>query len=103
MEKEPDSWYNKLGIFTPEQLLRVQSGILGGMIGKYVRCFGRADIDSAALRERAMALGSRIGAGDLSWRMRIAWGMLRNCPWLHRTVYPVYQPVRQLVYRIFGR
>jgi len=47
--------------------LRVQSGILGGMIGKYVRCFGRADIDSAALRERAMALGSRIGAGDLSW------------------------------------
>ena len=83
--------------------MRVQSGILGGMIGKYVRCFGRADIDSAALRERAMALGSRIGAGDLNWRMRIAWGMLRNCPWLHRTVYPVYQPVRQLVYRIFGR
>ena len=94
---------NTPGIFTPEQCLRVQSRMLGGMIGQYARCFGRADIDNAALRERTMALGSRIGAGSLNWRMRIAWGMLRNCPWLLRTVYPVYQPIRQLVYRIFGR
>ena len=90
-------------IFTPEQCLCVQNRMLGGLIAQYVRCFGREDIDSAALRARVMALGSRIGTGGLSWRMRIAWGMLRSCPWLLRTVYPVYQPIRQLVYRIFGR
>ena len=87
----------------PEQLLRVQSGILGGMIGKYVRCFGRADIDSAALRERIMALGGRIGADGLKWKTWVALAMLRSCPWLLRTVYPAYRPIRQLVYRFFGR
>ena len=90
-------------IFTPAQCLRVQSGMLGGMIGQYVRCFGRADIDSAALRERIMALGGRIGAGGLKWKTWVALAMLRSCPWLLRTVYPVYRPIRQLVYRVFGR
>ena len=83
--------------------MRVQSGMLGGMIGKYVRCFGRADIDSAALRERIMALGGRIGAGGLKWKTWVALAMLRSCPWLLRMVYPMYQSVRQWVYRVFGR
>ena len=90
-------------IFTPAQCLRVQSGMLGGMIGQYVRCFGRADIDSAALRERIMALGGRIGAGGLKWKTWVALAMLRSCPWLLRMVYPMYQSVRQWVYRVFGR
>ncbi len=90
-------------IFTPAQCLRVQSGMLGGMIGQYVRCFGRADIDSAALRERIMALGGGIGAGGLKWKTRVALAMLRSCPWLLRMVYPMYQSVRQWVYRVFGR
>jgi len=94
---------NTPGIFTPAQCLRVQSGMLGGMIGQYVRCFGRADIDSAAMRERIMALGGGIGAGGLKWKTRVALAMLRSCPWLLRTVYPMYRPIRQLVYRVFGR
>ena len=94
---------NTPGIFTPGQRKRVQSGQLNSLIGQYVRCYGKAGIDCEGLRARTIALGIDIGASNLRLRTRIAYGMLRTCPWLLRRLYPVYQTVRQLVHRLFVR
>ena len=94
---------NTPDIFTPEQRMRVQSGMLGSMIGKYVRCFGYKCIDSKALRAHTLALGRRVGIGSVNWRTKIAYVMLRTSPWLLRVAFPVYNSIRRLMYRIFGQ
>ncbi len=82
-------------VFGEEHLRKVRQMNLGSMMAYYAR--GR--VDTSEIR----AACEEIGTAGLSFRFRIAMWMIRRCPWMLRMIYPVYRPIRLLVWKAFGR
>ena len=94
-------------VFTSSHEQKWRQRSLNGMIVIYFHCTNGTSYKEIAfrkeLREMILLIGSEMGIEALGLRTRIAWYMLRRWPWLLKTVYSVYRPIRLLVLRRSGR
>lgn len=93
-------------IFTQIQVRKWRQSTLNRMIFSYVRYTDRKDSDDnfyERLRNQIITTGKEAGIDTLTYREKVAWYIIRDCPWLLTIVYPVYRPLSQLVYRITGK
>lgn len=91
-----------------EYLQKIRQTCLNSMMGAYARLFKvREDFDKKTegekLRQQIIKIGEEIEMNGCKNRTKIAYQMICFCPWLLRIVYPVYRPIRTLVYKLIGR
>lgn len=91
-----------------EYLQKIRQTCLNSMMDAYARLFKvREDFDKKTegekLRQQIIKIGKEIEMNGCKNRTKIAYQMICFCPWLLRIVYPVYRPIRTLVYKLIGR
>ena len=94
-------------IFTIEQLNKRRQGRLNGMISLYIQ-YSEKSADSGEmtgekLKQEIIECGKEIGIKSCGVRTRAAYWMLCSCPFLLKLLYPIYRPVRLLVWAIIRR
>lgn len=82
-------------VFNEVHLRKAQQKLAIGMMIGYVN--GVVDTDEIKAMRKSIELEG------LNLRTKIAFLMLRYCPWLMKYVYPIYRPLRVFVCNVLGR
>lgn len=96
---------NTPGIFTVDQLKKWRWEHIYWLIKLYARfsskALGSMGITDEELIRKIMEEVREVGIENCSLRIKAACRMLCTCPWLLRMLFPIYLPVRSLVWKIF--
>ncbi len=110
-------------IFSERQLRKVYSSRIEGMIANYIRLSSKSEncdtvrnenanlekqeeavtITPAEVRCIIINAGKETEIGKANLRIKVAYWIICYCPWLLNIIYPVYHPVRKLVFRYFRK
>lgn len=90
--------YNTPAIFREKDVQRVRIARLKSMIRGYAH--GGLGED---LRKEIIATRDQIGLKNCNFRCRVAFFMVKHCPWLLKGAYSVYYPLRLLVMKVVGK
>ncbi len=82
-------------VFNKRQLKKARELHLSGVISWYLHGL----IDA----EKVVAAGRETGAEGCGIRIKAAYFVICFCPWLLKVLYPVYRPIRMLVWKVLGR
>ena len=82
--------------FSEDNLERFKRRCLKAALPKYVLLPGSGNsLERAALREEILQLGKDTDISKCDLRTRKAWRLFVHCPWILRTGYRIYHPVRE--------
>ena len=90
-------------IFAEGQLHKVRSSCLNGLIVSYTQLSSDDEVQTEVLRKEIITVARQIGVKNCNIRCRTAFFMFTYSPWLLKSAYSVYRPLRLLVYRLIGR
>ncbi len=92
-------------IFSEKDALKFRSTMLNGMIASYAQIRpddeDLGEVQMEELRKEIIAMGQQIGKCTI--KHRVAFFMLKHCPWMLNVAYSLYRPLRLLVMRVIGR
>ena len=94
---------NVPALFERHQLQRVQEARLRGTIAHWTRIPASDRRAAEPIRQKILQMGNLLPRGKGTIRTRIAYRMIRYCPWLIPLILPVYRPLRNLVWKVTGR
>ena len=99
---------NLSNVLPEEYLQKNRQTCLNSMMAAYVRLFKvKENFDKKAegekLRQQIVRVGDETEIVKCNIRTRIAYQVIRFCPWLLRIAYPFYRPIRIMIYRLTGR
>jgi hypothetical protein len=73
------------------------------MIVNYTHLFSDDEVQKEDLRKEIITVARQIGVKNCTIRCRAAFFLFKYSPWLLKSAYSVYRPLRLLVYRLIGR
>ncbi|MBR3108170.1 MAG: glycosyltransferase family 2 protein [Clostridia bacterium] len=97
---------NVPAVFSQEQLIHARRETLNRMITYYIYLSGKNEKEDMAYREnlkrRILEIGNETGIGDRELRRKVFYWMIRSCPWVLSSFYPIYFRIRRSVKKLFG-
>ena len=93
----------------PEKnIRRIRQTSLNSAITAYARAYKVKEefdrhTEREKLRQQIIRNGKKIGIENCIIKTRAAYHMIHFCPWLFGISYPIYRPIRMLVYKLTGR
>ncbi len=91
---------NTPGVFSASQMSRRRLSCLNTMMLRFANIKGDEEYKKYLKTE---VVGKAKEIDHWNFRSRVAYCMVRHCPWLLKISYPVYLSVKQLIWRINGR
>lgn len=87
-------------VFTEGEFRKLRRSVFSGMVRMFVH-YSNADSGSrdprtlAALRGNILETAQNIALSSCPGKIRMAYRLIRYCPWLLKTVYPLYRRMRR--------